>query len=778
MSKRSKNRRRKHRTKASSRSSNTRDAGKFLSDVLNELRLFRDCETSQDVRAVLYEQTKQAVSAIADLVADADAFDVIELMRMREFPPVPDPRVVMPDGSALVVEIIAAVLLSRAGRKPGPRPRLETRPHEAVAELHRHGARLSRIALYRLQFESRLRDDPLAALAAEYQGAVLNIRNLQYDQIRLDHERRLFANATVEELMQRHLRYSYADVLAVRSAMTELSSQRMTALRDGTADIVEKYSDVPPGEIPAEDADAFMHMMIPFMFLPADRAVITGANVAGAAGIDVETATTVLNSYAQTFDSTVDAVDRVYNMLAGTNPFLLTPLVTDGEGNFVATTNDVGLDSLRRIFEKALPPNSPEFVRYDKGARQKTSESIALEQLEKILGVAPKFAGFEYIAPKTPETEHLLNRTCDDLNGVGKQVEGDGLFVFDDVAIILEVKGKSIAVQARRGDIRRLGTDLKATVGDACTQAGRLKRLILMNGGVWLGDRTWLDLTHVREVRSIVALLDDIGPLGTAIGDLQRAGIIAQNDDASWITSLHDLTTIAQICDRPSEFLLYIRRRTDSGVAAQFRAFDELDLYMLFLQGGLYVDPDSEVDETEPPCTLVADHCQPLNLWMQRDSLGECETPPVKPSFNAVPEILRLIDCVTGFGATGRLRFGADLLALAGETQKQITDTVAELARRATSDGNYHDAVLGFSGVWGYPTIFLAVANHDSDLDAARRRLQIYLTAKGYQVNSDRSYGLLFDETSRLDSFLYANTIPQDDLELNALVQRMGLGND
>ena len=374
MSKRSKDRRRKHRKKAARRSNITRDAEAVLSEALSELKLFEDCETSQDVRAVLYEQTKQAVSAITDLIAEADAFDVIELMRMREFPPVPDPRVVMPESSALVVEIVAAVLLSRASRKPDPRPRRETRPHEAVTALHQHASRLSRIATYRLQFESHLRDDPLAALAAEYQAAVLNIRNLQYDQIRLEHERRLFANPGVEELMHQYLGYSYADVLAVRSAMAELSSQRMTALRDGTADIIEKYPGVSPAEIPADDVDEFMNMMIPFMFLPADRAVITGEEVAAAARIDVETATRVLSSYAQTFDPTVDAVERVYNMLAGTNLFLVTPLVTDGDGNFVATTNDVGLDSLRRIFEKALPPNSQEFVRYDKGARQKTSE--------------------------------------------------------------------------------------------------------------------------------------------------------------------------------------------------------------------------------------------------------------------------------------------------------------------------------------------------------------------------------------------------------------------
>jgi hypothetical protein len=38
-----------------------------------------------------------------------------------------------------------------------------------------------------------------------------------------------------------------------------------------------------------------------------------------------------------------------------------------------------------------------------------------------------------------------------------------------------------------------------------------------------------------------------------------------------WITSLHDLEVISAVIERPAEFLLYLRRRTDSGVATYYR---------------------------------------------------------------------------------------------------------------------------------------------------------------------------------------------------------------
>src|SRR6476469_170855 len=56
-----------------------------------------------------------------------------------------------------------------------------------------------------------------------------------------------------------------------------------------------------------------------------------------------------------------------------------------------------------------------------------------------------------------------------------------GLFVIDDVAIVVETKGKSMADQSRRGDITRLSRDLAATIGGACQQAKRLQGLIETN---------------------------------------------------------------------------------------------------------------------------------------------------------------------------------------------------------------------------------------------------------------------------------------------------------
>jgi len=57
--------------------------------MVSDISLFAGCESVAAVRTILREQVQLEVDAMAALVQDADAFDVIELMRLRELGVVP-----------------------------------------------------------------------------------------------------------------------------------------------------------------------------------------------------------------------------------------------------------------------------------------------------------------------------------------------------------------------------------------------------------------------------------------------------------------------------------------------------------------------------------------------------------------------------------------------------------------------------------------------------------------------------------------------------------------
>lgn len=475
----------------------------------------------------------------------------------------------------------------------------------------------------------------------------------------------------------------------------------------------------------------------------------------------------------------------------GNNPFLMRPLVTDGLDNFALTSNRIGLDVIRRIFERALPNNSPDVRKYDQKVRQPVSETLTKEYLTITLG-APAFReSYHYLAPKAGQAVDSLARDSETIRQSSDDVEGDALYLIDDVAIIVEVKGKSIADQARRGDIRRLKNDLKATIGHGAHQATRLRELIEANGGIWEDRTTWLDLSHVREVRMVVVVLDDIGPLGTKLSDLQDGGLLSE-DRPPLILSLHDLAVISEICERPSEFLLYLRRRTDSPVTKYFRAVDELDLYMLLLAGDLYVDDDPDEvriahPTASPPTkserrrhqesavgTMVSDNCLELNIWMNRDNIHP-DGVVAKPSFNAPTATLGLLDSLRRGMEPGWFRFGADLLALAGDAQSQLLSTIKLCSQTTRRDGSYHEAMTACAGLWGFATFF--VATHPSGIDEqkALERLRLYAKAKQYQLQADRAYGLVFDQNGNFESSFYLSSVSKHDLNLDRLVAEMKL---
>ncbi len=295
----------------------------------------------------------------------------------------------------------------------------------------------------------------------------------------------------------------------------------------------------------------------------------------------------------------------------------------------------------------------------------------------------------------------------------------------------------------------------------------------------------------IREVRSIVVGLDDFGPLSVALGDLKRSGILGEGN-LPWIASMHDLDVISKVIDRPAEFLLYLRRRADSDVATYYRGADELDLFMLFLNGGLYVEQDPEDVRSRHPSagpplsrarkhhqrdarrTLVGTHTDPLDAWMYWTE-GTSPYQADKPALNTHSGANQIVDFLAEGRKPGWFRFGADLLGLAGTAQKKLGDSLRELAKMTRADGQWHTVVHGYAGMWGYPTVFAGTTPRAHNRNEALDKLRVYMAAKKHQIQSDRSLGLLLDQRREIVSVIYMNDLPTDDPDLDALGTTIGL---
>lgn len=767
-------------------STDPRPTAEALAELLR-LEAFSSLEALQEDFS---SRVREEVEPLVELMSAADAFDLIELMRLREVPISPILGVESQfDGSGAALEIVALILTCRTSRNATALDQpASAQPHELVPILHDAATRLIRLTTAFTMVSARFSKEPLAQLAAEYQANVQFVRTMQYPHLQDRQNADLLASERLRGVLESALGFSYDQFIQVRDAITSsLYSDRFIALRDETAGIVRKYGSLSrvPSEVERQFGDAITRMM----FLPGERAQFTVADIAVFTDCQVDVVQRVFDVFSTDFIKR-DPSDAVNAFLRGHNPFRTAGLVSDGAGNYLIAGNPIGTDNMRYVVEIALK-NGRKWSAYN-NARTAMSERNAIDEIECLLKSKVLYRGLKYFAPNDGIDADKLNVDCTNLTTVGKETECDGLFVIDDLAVCVEVKGRTITDAARRGDVRRLARELANIVGSAASQARRLEALIELNGGVWKADHTWLSLESVREIRSIAVCLDDIGPLAIAMDDLRRSNIL---DDGSlpWVTSLHDLSVIAQVVDRPAEFLLYLRRRTDSGAATLFRATDELDLFMLFLSSDhLYIEPNPDHVASDHPMApvptkgarrrfrrtqrpvRVLTHTDPLDAWLYKID-GSSPFPADKPTFTANSFTLNLVDKLTEERPPGWLRVTSDLLASSGESQANLENAVRSVVSSTQLDHQYHSATQAFAGVYGFPVIVVGSCPLGTPQEKAVDDLAAYAVVRKYQLKSDRAVAISFDEAGDEIGVTYHNDHVAEDPEMDELVRRLRL---
>lgn len=730
-------------------------------NMASALSGLRTGETLQDYAARRDEVIAKLVTSIVAAIKGADAFDVIDLMRQREViakrSGYDEPKF---EATPVAIEIVAAVALARGARAPitpGPSDTAQ----KSIEVLHNAAAEALFIGGFAFMSEAESSTDQLSKLIAEYRGSLLHIRNKQYEEFhdRLNEE--LFSGTP--ELKQA-LGFTFEEFVAVRTA------------------IDEEYLD----DLGAAMSDRGRAAVMAAHITPGTRASFTAGEIAVRSKVDEARVTTILDTFSASFSNT-DPVQAVLDILDGNNPFQVAALVNDGDGNYLQLALPIGTDSFRQVAEQKLK-GSPQFQSYNT-RRKEVSERLSIEYLESALGVPIAYADLHYFAPKKGVATTELGPSAPKITAVGQDSEADALFIIGDVAICVEVKASSFTALAKRGDVATIRRDLKTTIGSATTQAHRLENLIEENEGLWLADRTWLDLSAIREVRSIAICVDDLGPLGTALDALVRGEIIT-DEKFPWIVTLSDLSTISEVVDRAAEFLLYLRRRTEPSTSRRFSALDELDMFMLFLKGGLYLQPDPDAmhvlyPESPPPTnaekalyakqadTIRVDvHTDPLDSWME--SRGHPDAEP-KPTFTSDPRVLSIVDFLEDGHKQGWLRFGADLLNLASGTQRNVVSALDRIAKQTRQDKLHHSFAIGFAGAWGFPILFGYTREKSMPLSESLEGLETYMVANKHQMKADRALGILIDDGGNIRALRYANDPYEPDADIDALVLAMHL---
>ncbi len=775
------------------------------SDPSEPLRLYADPKTSGPIMATHMERineifaegegldefvgrapvyVEEQIALIAEATADCDAFDVIEMLRIYTQQTVQDGVATgAADGIVGALDLIACLLLERGSRAP-VRHSEAARPASHTPQIHDLAVKVLTASGWLREHEAESApEEPLSALAAHLVQHQLAVKSYNYRHIADELDEALFAPWEVP--LCDTIGFTHAEFITVRDAVDVVYLAKRNALAAIIADSLNG------GESPIdhEVKDDLLSALDTLLEHPGSHASFDAVEIAAEATMPIQKVMAVLDTFAVAFGS--DLADHALaDYLGGRSVFAGAQLLRDGE-HYLQVSARIGTDCVRAKFEGALKTcGAKTWDRYQKH-RAVRCESLAIEQLESVLQVDATHTNLKYFRANADEATSELGSYCRDPRQFAEVAEADALFVIEDVAICVEVKSRPLSAGTRTGDVRRLARDLKDIVGGAVKQASRLERLVSENGGLWLEDRTWLDLSNVKEVRMIAVALDDIAPLSIAADELVRAQVITEARFA-WVTSLHDLRVVADILDRPSEFLLYLRRRTERDVALKYTSLDELDMFMAFLAGDLQVMPNPILlHELYPHIAapkeaelkryrlassraFVGTYTDPLDAYMLQYE-WEGVAPAAKPTFVATERILKVVDFLTDGHKPGWFRFSSDLLDLTKHQQHKFGRSYRNLLDRARMDHGWHTLGYAFPNAWGYPSLFVGTLPSHAKLDDYVDQLGLYMVAKLGQLGSDRGLGLIVDSSGEIISIRYVNDPSSYGIDLAAAAKALGL---
>lgn len=542
--------------------------------------------TLAEVGGLTYAEIQEKISLIAsnlrELIDGIPTEVVVTLCRL-EF----TKKINLPESasssSAAVLEIIGLVAISRdyASLKSP----LDVDINSVVEKSLGYASQILTLGNYLtlIRNTSGSSDMPAFQIKGRIESETLGIRGKQYVLIEEYLYEQLFSHPNVAPIFLETMGFSYDNFKTVRNAITNL---RIIDIRR-CEELVRQFS---------RDSDKFRDKLTN-EGLNINPMRISPRRIADETGILISAVERILNLFSVHVPTSIPSI-IVHEYIKNMTPTLFGKLIQIDEDFLELTPSRLGQDILRDVFENLLmETNKKRFQAYS-DARGKIAEQIADDALSRILQKTHLLANYKFKSK--------------DFEG-----EVDLVFECDDRLLIAEVKAGDIERTTNSGNLHLVKRALREKLQVGVSQASKFAHYLRADV---IGNELQRKINlcpGFKDFKVIIAL-DNLGTIGITYRSYLEKHVDIASD--VWLLSLHDLLVISVVDLSVEDFFTYVEFRSKNEIGRNLEAMEELDIWIMWLQGPQYFEKDSFI------------HTHTDKLDQVFESLTEFPCPPIQTS--------------------------------------------------------------------------------------------------------------------------------------------------
>lgn len=341
------------------------------------------------------------------------------------------------------------------------------------------------------------------------------------------------------------------------------------------------------------------------------------------------------------------------------------------EGRFYCFDLFSLMDNLYRVVQRMITRLCPDYQETWKIRQTNVSESLQFELFNKLLPESQIYRKIWHLCPTGKD-------------GKLNWCETDGLVLFDDHLIVVEIKGGAFTYTPPATDFPAYMDSIKNLLLKPAIQAKRFWDYLNSSEEVDIYDENKKLITNLRRdsfrhITSCCVTIDNFTTLASQAENLKPIGADLQGFPV-WSVSVDDLQVYADIFDSPLIFTHFLEERKRAFESPALKVNDELEHLSLYLKHNRYVTYASDFYE-ENPITWHGYLSDLDKYFHELEVSPQTAKKPAQPLSKRIAEIISMLEMQR---KPRRCKAATYLLDMDGEKRNTLDASIEDVLSRQT----------------------------------------------------------------------------------------------